>query len=99
MKSDDLPSFCILHSSFCISFRRDLHVRRLFAAEREVVAAQAELDRISKGGPTDDLHRRTVHEAHLQQPAAQVGITTNVDDLAAAANAQLAQGASANRRG
>jgi hypothetical protein len=91
MLNDELNSaFIIPHSSFAL---RDLHKARLLASQRKVIAAQTELDRIAQRRPADDFDLRAVAEAHLQQPAAKVGVATDVDDLAAATDAELAQGA------
>src|SRR5437588_3485165 len=63
----------------------------LIAAEGKMVSAQAEFDRVAQRGAADDLHVSTIAEAHLQEPPAQIAISTDSDDAAAAADAQLVQ--------
>jgi len=58
-----------------------------------MVTAESEFDRVAHRGPADDFNGCSVTEAHLQKPTSQVGIATDGDDAAAAANAELVQAA------
>src|SRR5947209_11045595 len=91
-------SSLIVHRS-ALLFRRNLHEARLLASQRQVVSAQSEFNRITQRGPADDLDLCPVHNTHLKQPAAKLGITTDIDDLPTATDAQLAQGTGGDRRG
>ena len=64
---------------------------RLLQTQRQVIAAQAELDRIAERGSTHHLDARAVTEAHLQQPTAHVGVAVDGDDAAAAADVDVAE--------
>ena len=52
----------------------------LIAAEGKMVSAQAEFDRVAQRGAADDLHVSTIAEAHLQEPPAQIAISTDSDN-------------------
>jgi len=42
--------------------------RRLFAPQRQLIAAHLDIQRTAKGGDTQDLHVRPHRQAHLKQP-------------------------------
>ena len=82
--------FSIQQSSFSIA-HDDLHVACLFVAEAQVVAAEAEFDRVTQGGSADDLDVGAVAEAHFQQASAEVGIAAHRKDAAAATHSKLVE--------
>jgi hypothetical protein len=72
---------------------RDAHVPGLFVAERQVVAAQTKLNRISERGAADDFNFGAVAEPHLKKAAAKLGIASDGGDAALTANAHLIEAA------
>ncbi len=54
-----------------------------------MITTQPELNRIAKRRPADNLNRRAVTKPHLQQPSANVRITPDRHNLAAAPDTQL----------
>src|SRR5207248_1094314 len=64
---------------------------RLLGAERQVIPAQAKLDRVAERGAADDFHLGAVAEAHLQQAAAKLTIPPDRDDGTAAADPERVQ--------
>lgn len=67
------------------------HVPGLFFPEAQVVAAQAEFDRIAHRRPANDLDARAVAKAHLQQPTAEIRIATDGEDAPVTPDPELVQ--------
>jgi hypothetical protein len=70
---------------------QNLHVPGLFFAKAQMIAAQAEFNRITQWGSTNDFDARAVAEAHFEQPAAQFRIAANRHDITPATDAHLVQ--------
>jgi hypothetical protein len=67
----------------------DLHVPGLFFAEGQVIAAEAEFNRVAQRRPANDLDLGAVAKAHLQQPTANLRIATNGKHMPFAPDAEL----------
>ena len=61
----------------------------LFLTKAQVIASKPKFDRVAHGGSSDDFHARAVAEAHLEKAAAEVAISSNSENAAAAPNAEL----------
>jgi hypothetical protein len=66
-----------------------LYVLCLLLAEAQVIASQAEFDRIAQGSPADDFDLGPIAKAHLEQAATQVGIAPDGKHAAATPDPQL----------
>jgi len=73
--------------------RHDFHVGGLLIAKREAIPTDFEGNRVAQRCTAEDFDRCPVAEAHFQQPAADIGIPGDRDDMAMAANAELVKAA------
>jgi len=64
-----------------------LDTLRLFVAEGEVVAAEAEFGGVAEGGAANDFDGGAVAEAHFEEAAAEFGVAGDGLDRAATADA------------
>jgi hypothetical protein len=79
------------------SVRHDAHVPGLFFSKAQVIAAEAELDRVAHRRTTNDLDTGAVAEAHLQQPATKVRVAADGEDAPVAPDPELVQAAGFRR--
>jgi hypothetical protein len=76
---------------------RNQYVPGLIGTEGKMVAAEAELDRVTERGAADDFDLGAVAETHFEKPAAELSVATDGDDGSLAADADLVQGAGLDR--
>jgi hypothetical protein len=75
----------------------DFYVHGLIGTEGQVVAAEAELDRVTQRSAANDFHLGPVAESHFQQPTANFGIAAHGKNGPLTANAELVEGAGFRR--
>jgi hypothetical protein len=71
------------------SISNHLHVPGLFFTEAQVVASQTKFDRVAHRGAANDFHTGAIAEAHLEEPAAKIGVASNGENAAPAPDAEL----------
>lgn len=69
----------------------DRDMPRLFVAQAQQVAADAEFDRIAEGASADDFDPGSAAKAHFEQAPALLGVTADLDDMAATTDAQTVE--------
>src|SRR5947209_10441659 len=75
----------------------NFHKPGLFFAKAQVVAAEAEFNWVAQRRPSDDLNTSAIAEAHLEQPAAEIGVASDGKHAPLAPDAQPVQPARLGR--
>jgi hypothetical protein len=74
-----------------------VHVPGLFFSKAQVIPAEAELDRVAKRGPANNLDAGAVTESHFKQPTSQIGIAAHGKNAPTAADTESVEAARLRR--